>query len=55
MVECEYYCRRAAGMVSVVLIDTWWNVNKIHCVGHLVRYSVLIDTWWNVNLQAQRV
>ena len=37
------------GVVTLVLIDTWWNVNA------LCRYqirqirSVLIDTWWNVN------
>ena len=34
---------------QMVLIDTWWNVNKpMDHAAH--RYSfVLIDTWWNVN------
>ena len=32
-----------------VLIDTWWNVNRIEFVQNLVCNAVLIDTWWNVN------
>ena len=36
-------------MVSLVLIDTWWNVNlKYKFQSHLSN-TVLIDTWWNVN------
>ena len=43
--DLQYY----ANSFHFVLIDTWWNVNKI-----LVRHDpqpsgVLIDTWWNVN------
>ena len=50
MVECEF----ARGLLSEgatdVLIDTWWNVNRIEFVQKLVCNAVLIDTWWNVNL-----
>ena len=35
---------------NLVLIDTWWNVNKDEQVSLLSRNSVLIDTWWNVNI-----
>ena len=34
----------------LVLIDTWWNVNKIFLIIMIVFYIVLIDTWWNVNM-----
>ena len=27
MVECEYHQHYLAGLVTMVLIDTWWNVN----------------------------
>ena len=34
---------------SLVLIDTWWNVN-LTSTGYVRRdVRVLIDTWWNVN------
>ena len=33
-----------------VLIDTWWNVNKIRAKVFEEGKAVLIDTWWNVNL-----
>ena len=32
-----------------VLIDTWWNVNKIKAKVFEEGKPVLIDTWWNVN------
>ena len=28
MVECECRCERDARKGVIVLIDTWWNVNK---------------------------
>ena len=34
---------------SYVLIDTWWNVNKICIISYVIKGFVLIDTWWNVN------
>ena len=34
---------------GLVLIDTWWNVNKVDCGKYAVLVKVLIDTWWNVN------
>ena len=49
MVECE--CRsvpRCRGW-TVVLIDTWWNVNYFAAMSESVSPLVLIDTWWNVN------
>ena len=27
MVECEYHMKLIKGEASLVLIDTWWNVN----------------------------
>ena len=33
-----------------VLIDTWWNVNKILAIKSHKILTVLIDTWWNVNI-----
>ena len=35
--------------VLPVLIDTWWNVNKIFVTRPKTSIVVLIDTWWNVN------
>ena len=29
MVECEYVIKQGIIIFIVVLIDTWWNVNKI--------------------------
>ena len=34
---------------SMVLIDTWWNVNSDKLPSWLTLDTVLIDTWWNVN------
>ena len=34
---------------SLVLIDTWWNVNRFRLYNPVLRLYVLIDTWWNVN------
>ena len=34
-------------ILSIVLIDTWWNVNEYF--GDTLQSPVLIDTWWNVN------
>ena len=36
-------------MPSNVLIDTWWNVNKVKAKVFEEGKPVLIDTWWNVN------
>ena len=33
-----------------VLIDTWWNVNRVRAKVFEEGKAVLIDTWWNVNL-----
>ena len=33
----------------LVLIDTWWNVNKKLDEVFRLSSPVLIDTWWNVN------
>ena len=34
---------------SIVLIDTWWNVNSETIEPNIFAIFVLIDTWWNVN------
>ncbi len=34
----------------LVLIDTWWNVNKALIGQTASEFMVLIDTWWNVNV-----
>ena len=33
MVECEYRCVQWLSLVYQVLIDTWWNVNKLMLAG----------------------
>ena len=42
-------CKFTVGKVGTVLIDTWWNVNKMKPAQKLYEDIVLIDTWWNVN------
>ena len=49
MVECEYHQRYLVGLVTMVLIDTWWNVNPVYRSRMEFGGYVLIDTWWNVN------
>ena len=39
----QHYC-------SLVLIDTWWNVNFPRLIDVFNDKKVLIDTWWNVNI-----
>ena len=39
---------------TVVLIDTWWNVNSDLQYYNVRKIRVLIDTWWNVNLDGYR-
>ena len=36
-------------MSTIVLIDTWWNVNTNKLGAGVEEVTVLIDTWWNVN------
>ena len=55
MVECKYYQKIATTVPSTtVLIDTWWNVNKIATSTTREILNVLIDTWWNVNMEKLR-
>ena len=49
MVECEYFYFTCRYCFTTVLIDTWWNVNKLRDTPVLADRIVLIDTWWNVN------
>ena len=32
-----------------VLIETYWNVNKLDGISHVTVAFVLIETYWNVN------
>ena len=49
MVECEYSLSNISFALSLVLIDTWWNVNLKRGYITQQELEVLIDTWWNVN------
>ena len=51
MVECEFFIFNVYISYTLVLIDTWWNVNweKDLFVDGFAK--VLIDTWWNVNVK----
>ena len=49
MVECECIHKLKDCRCVTVLIDTWWNVNKLVYTVQCTRDLVLIDTWWNVN------
>ena len=49
MVECELVIFHITLGKNLVLIDTWWNVNTVGRLIHLMFVRVLIDTWWNVN------
>ena len=49
MVECESEYIVVGQSVMKVLIDTWWNVNKVRAKVFEEGKPVLIDTWWNVN------
>ena len=50
MVECELACIQFVFIFRSVLIDTWWNVNKVRAKVFEEGKPVLIDTWWNVNI-----
>ena len=50
MVECESRQQLSYFPEQFVLIDTWWNVNKLSTRSISRKFAVLIDTWWNVNL-----
>ena len=41
--------------IVLVLIDTWWNVNKYEKFSLQTATRVLIDTWWNVNINWQEL
>ena len=43
------YLKKELRLNAGVLIDTWWNVNKLAEDCNTSAYDVLIDTWWNVN------
>ena len=51
MVECECVLLIRLLCQKSVLIDTWWNVNKVRAKVFEEGKAVLIDTWWNVNLK----
>ena len=44
----QHYC-------SLVLIDTWWNVNFPRLIDVFNDKKVLIDTWWNVNKRIEEM
>ena len=50
MVECEFLIENVIFPSTVVLIDTWWNVNASYPAHSAHDTLVLIDTWWNVNI-----
>ena len=49
MVECKFNIFDSRTSRSIVLIDTWWNVNLVYDESLSYYEVVLIDTWWNVN------
>ena len=55
MVECEFRCLSILWSRFKVLIDTWWNVNRITAKKKRARTYVLIDTWWNVNMPVNAI
>ncbi len=55
MVECEYFYFTCRYCFTTVLIDTWWNVNKLRDTPVLADRIVLIDTWWNVNYDVYEI
>ena len=55
MVECEYLIHDKDSNIFAVLIDTWWNVNRITAKKKRARTYVLIDTWWNVNMPVNAI
>ena len=55
MVECEFCIQIYCCAAFIVLIDTWWNVNKLRDTPVLADRIVLIDTWWNVNYDVYEI
>ena len=55
MVECEWLSTVSVCDKTMVLIDTWWNVNHSNSYRHYAEACVLIDTWWNVNKKSQNL
>ena len=55
MVECECSSTCFKYSFAFVLIDTWWNVNKLRDTPVLADRIVLIDTWWNVNYDVYEI
>ena len=51
MVECEFRDEIIFDFANQVLIDTWWNVNRVKAKVFEEGKPVLIDTWWNVNTE----
>ena len=49
-----FYRKLTQRFLMNVLIDTWWNVNKVRAKVFEEGKAVLIDTWWNVNLTWSR-
>ena len=50
-----YFEQVSRKLCDNVLIDTWWNVNRITAKKKRARTYVLIDTWWNVNMPVNAI
>ena len=49
IVECKYRFQNTNYSVSIVLIETLWNVNFFFLLFAIYYLLVLIETLWNVN------
>ena len=52
--ECKYKSLKSDSKHSLVLIETYWNVNCIAAVMCWLQVVVLIETYWNVNCIIQK-
>ena len=44
-----HYSSVLSVIASLVLIETYWNVNNFEVAAHKDVMAVLIETYWNVN------
>ena len=52
--ECKFHHSERDSLWAVVLIETYWNVNKIGALVIFRQSHVLIETYWNVKLEDYR-
>ena len=53
--ECKFVRPSTAFALSLIKIETYWNVNRFICLGNNPASLIKIETYWNVNTKTSEL